>query len=210
MDENQKIHIIRNSKEVNIIGGTGFGSNQFRELTDFCIDKNGHLLTLDRMRKMLIVFDSLGNKLSQIDISFINSPLLIAQLDSGYYACFDNTTKEAVIFPEWKTKDLLKFGQFEINSPKYLKTNLTNIIFYDSQSDKTLIYDDFGNLLDEKKGKFLADKFNNYFKFTEHLIIQDNLKIVSVENIKLFDIFDKEILIVGNNKIGIYKIEYEK
>ena len=210
MDVNQEIHIIKNKKEQNVIGGIGFGSSQFRELTDFCIDKNGHLLTLDRMRKMMVIFDSQGNRLSQIDISFVNSPLLIAQLDSGSYVCFDNTSKEAVIFPEWKTKDLVKFGQFEINSPKYLKTNQTNIIFYDSQSDKTLIYDDFGNLIEEKNGKILSDKFDNQFKFTKHLIIHDKLKLVSVENIKLFDIFDKEILVAGNNKIGIYDIEYEK
>ncbi len=210
MDDNQKIHILKNEKEVNIIGGIGFGSDQFMELTDFCIDKNGHLLTLDRMRRKLLIFDSTGNKLSQIDISFINSPILISQLDSGSYVCFDNTAKEAVIFPEWQTKDFLKFGQFEINSPQYLKTNQNKIFFYDKQSEETSVYDDFGNFLENKAGKFLCDKFNNYFEFTEHFIIQDSLKLVSVENINLFDIFDREILVAGNNKIGIYSIEYEK
>jgi len=210
MDENQKIHILRNGEVKNIIGGIGFSTGQFRELTDFCIDKNGHLLTLDRMRKKLIVFDSLGNPISEMDISFINYPLLIAQLDSGYFVSYDNTTKEAVVFPEWETNDVQRFGQFDINSPEYIRTNLNNIIFYDRQSNTTLIYDDFGNLLQQKKGKFLVDKFNNYYKFTEHFIIQDSIKCVSVRNIKLFDIFETEILVAENNKIGIFKIKYEK
>ncbi len=161
--ESNAIHIYKNGKHVNKIGGLGFGDHNFSRLSDIAVSPHGRLLALDSFQKTIKKFDSDGMWLENYSIRSLNEPVLFDVSHDGMVFVYDRTSNEIVIFDE-KLEDIIyRFGKFLLRDPLQLTCTFLHVTIYDDSYDKTFIFDMFGDLLETIDGFWQIDRFDNKY-----------------------------------------------
>ncbi len=205
-----KIHIFKDGKQINIIGGLGFEKNNFSKLADITLSPDGNLLALDSFQKTIKKFDSTGKWIAELSLENISEPTLFdISIDETLYV-FDNNSDEIYIASSFDESSLYSFGKFYLTNPTKLILDKNNLIV--SDGNKTLIFDTFGQFVDELNGNFQFDRFQMYElkeNFIEHK--KSGKKFAISPNLwKDFMVQDNYCFLISDNEVWIFSIIYEK
>ncbi len=205
------IHIYRNGKKVNTIGGLGFTSSSFNKLTDITLSPDGDLLTLDSFQKKVKKFDINGKLIAEINLTgFIEPALFAVAVDETYYI-YDNASKEIVITRTFNESDWYTFGKFQLNDPCKINLGKTEITVYDKQKNSTIIFGILGQFQNEMEGDIQIEKQQQYI-LKDHFIYHPKSESkFAISTNKWNDLsIEDNIILLSDNEIWIGKLTYTK
>ena len=205
------IHIYKNGKETNTIGGLGFTSSSFNKLADITLSPDGNLLALDSFQKKIKKFDIDGKLIAELNLSnFIEPALFAVAVDETYYI-YDNATKEMVITRTFNESDWYTFGKFQLNKPSKISLGKNEITIYDEQKNTTIIFGILGRFQNEIDDNIQIEKQHQYILkdyFIYHPKSESKFAI-SINKWNDFSIEDNVILL-SDNEIWIGKLTYSE
>jgi len=205
------IHIYKNGKEINIIGGLGFTASSFNKLADITLSPDGNLLVLDSFQKKIKKFDIEGKLIAEINLNdFIEPALFAVAIDETYYI-YDNASKEIVISRTLNHSDWYTFGKFQLNDPSKIILGKNEITIYDEQNNSTMIFGILGRFRNEMKGNIQIEKQQQYI-LKNHFIYHpesDSKFAISTNKWNDFSIKDNVVLL-SDNEIWIGKLTYNE
>ena len=208
-DESNKIHIYKNGKEINTIGGLGFTSSSFNKLADITLSPDGNLLALDSFQKKIKKFDIDGKLITEFNLTgFIEPTLFVVSIDETYYI-FDNASKEIIITRTFDESDWYTFGKFQLNDPSKINLGKNEITVYDEQKNTTMIFGILGRFQNEFDGNIQIEK-QQQFTLKDYFIYHpksNNKFAISTNKWTDFSIEDNVILL-SDNEIWIGKLTY--
>jgi len=187
--ETNKIHIFKDGKQINIIGGLGFEKSNFSKLADITLSPDGSLL---------------------VSLENISEPTLFdISIDETLYV-FDDNSSEIFISNNFIENNLYSFGKFYLTNPSQLILAKNGLIILDE--NKTLIFDTFGQFIEELNGNFQFDRLQKYELkkyFVEH---QESGKkfAISSNPWKVFMIQNNYCFLLSDNEVWIFSFVYEK
>jgi len=205
------IHIYKNGKETNTIGGLGFTSSSFNKLADITLSPDGNLLTLDSFQKKIKKFDIDGKLIAELNLSsFIEPSLFAVAVDETYYI-YDNASKEIIITRTFDESDWYTFGKFQLSDPSKMNLGKNEITVYDEQKNSTIIFGILGQFQNEIDGNIQIEKRQQYILkdyFIYHPKSESKFTI-SINKWNDFSIEDNVILL-SDNEIWIGKLTYSE
>jgi len=208
-DESNKIHIYKNGKEINTIGGLGFTSSSFNKLADITLSPDGNLLALDSFQKKIKKFDIEGKLITEFNLDgFIEPTLFVVSIDETYYI-FDNASKEIIITRTFDESDWYTFGKFQLNDPSKINLGKNEITVYDEKKKTTMIFGILGRFQNEFDGNIQIEK-QQQFTLKDYFIYHpksNNKFAISTNKWTDFSIEDNVILL-SDNEIWIGKLTY--
>ena len=201
----QEIHIYRDGKRINSIGGLGFERTNFQRLNDIGIDTDGGLLALDKVTKVLRKFSPEGLYISEIKFDALNQPELFCIGTDGTIFVYDATSSEIISISPLDSKELYRFGRFEIEQPIYLDCNNDYLFAYNSPKNITYVFYLYGQYKETLNGQFVYDTFN-------HPINVDDVYPLIGRQIppKLMTIRDQVLTLLYPQEICLVKIAYTR
>ena len=203
------IHIYKNGKKINSIGGLGFTSSSFNKLSDFTLSPDGNLLALDSFQKKIKKFDIDGKLIAELNLSsFIEPALFAVAVDETYYI-YDNASKEIIITRTFNESDWYTFGKFQLSDPSKISLRKNEITVYDEQKNTTLIFGILGQFQNEIDGNIQIEKQQQYI-LKDYFIYHprsDSKFAISTNKWNDFLIEDNVILL-SDNEIWIGKLTY--
>ncbi|MCB5258236.1 MAG: hypothetical protein LHW47_03695 [Candidatus Cloacimonetes bacterium] len=164
----QEIHIYRDGKRINSIGGLGFERTNFQRLNDIGIDTDGGLLALDKVNKVLRKFTAEGLYISELKFDSINQPELFCIGNDGTIFVYDSTSSELISISPLDSKELYRFGRFQIEQPINIDCNNDYLFAYNAKKNTTYVFYLYGQYKETLTGQFVYDSFN-------HLINVDDI-----------------------------------
>ena len=208
-EQAEVIHIFRNGKKVNTIGGLGFASSSFNKLADITLSPDGNLLALDSFQQKVKKFDDSGKLIAEFNLKGFIEPTLFTVADDETYYIYDNATKEVIITRTFDESDWFPFGKFQLKNPSKICLARNEILIYDKQNDTTTIFGSLGQFKNELKGNVLIDKqqlyiLKNHFIYhpkTEHKLA------ISTNKWQDFSI-KNNVILLADNEIWIGKLTY--
>jgi len=205
------IHIYKNGKEINSIGGLGFTSSSFNKLSDITLSPDGNLLVLDSFQKKIKKFDIDGKLIAELNLSNFIEPALFAVAVEETYYIYDNATKEIVITRTFDEADWYTFGKFQLSDPSKMNLEKNEITVYDKQKDSTIIFGILGQFQNEIDGNIQIEKQQQYV-LKDYFIYHsksENKFAISTNKWNDFSIKDNVILL-SDNEIWIGKLTYSE
>jgi hypothetical protein len=209
--ETDVIHIYRNGKKINTIGGLGFSSSSFNKLADITLSPDDNLLALDSFQKKIKKFDINGKLITEFNLTdFIEPALFAVGVDETYYI-FEKATKEIIITRSFDKSDWFAFGKFQLNDPCKISLGKNEITVYDEQKNSTIIFGILGRFQNEISGNIQIEKqqyciLKNYFIYHPK---SENKFAISTNKWNDFSIEDNVILL-SDNEIWIGKLTYSE
>lgn len=203
------IHIYRNGKKVNTIGGLGFTSSSFNKLADITLSPDGNLLTLDSFQKKVKKFDINGKLIAEINLTgFIEPALFAVAVDETYYI-YDNASKEIVITRTFNESDWYTFGKFQLNDPSKISLGKDEITVYDKQKNSTIIFGILGQFQNEMEGNIQIEKQQQYI-LKDHFIYHPKSESkFAISTNKWNDfLIEDNVILLSDNEIWIGKLTY--
>ena len=208
-DESNIIHIYKNGKEINTIGGLGFTSSSFNKLADITLSPDGNLLALDSFQKKIKKFDIEGKLITEFNLDgFIEPTLFVVAIDETYYI-YDNASKEIIITRTFDESDWYTFGKFQLSDPNKINLGKNEITVYDEQKNTTMIFGILGRFQNEINGNIQIEK-QQQFTLKDYFIYNpksNNKFAISTNKWTDFSIEDNVILL-SDNEIWIGKLTY--
>ncbi len=213
LEENTNyIHIYRNGKKINTIGGLGFENTNFNELSDITISPDGKLLVLDSFQKKIKKFDKDGKWITEFDLLDFSEPKLFdISIDETFYI-YDDNRKEIVISKYLNEKDFYTFGKFQLIDPQKLLLTKNSVVVFNGSENKTIVFDTLGKFLDEYNGNYQFDGDHTY-KLESYNILHcrsDNKFAVSTKRWKNFSIKGNFVILLSDNEVWIAKFIYQQ
>lgn len=205
------IHIYKNGKKVNTIGGLGFTSSSFNKLADITLSPDGNLLALDSFQKKIKKFDIDGKLIAELNLNnFIEPALFAVAVDETYYI-YDNASKEIVITRTFDQSDWYTFGKFQLSDPSKMSLGKNEIAVYDEQKNSTLIFGILGRFQNEIDGNIQIEKQQRYIlkDYFIHHPKSDSKFAISTNKWNDYSIEDNVILL-SDNEIWIGKLTYSE
>ena len=210
-DESNIIHIYKNGKKINTIGGLGFTSLSFNKLADITLSPDGNLLALDSFQKKIKKFDIDGKLITEFNLNgFVEPTLFMVALDETYYI-YDNASKEIIITRTFDESDWYTFGKFQLGNPSKINLGKNEITVYDEQKNVTIIFGILGQFQNEIDGNIQIEKQQQYI-LKEYFIYypkSDSKFAISTNKWNDFSIEDNVILL-SDNEIWIGKLIYSE
>jgi len=203
------IHIFRNGKKVNTIGGLGFTSSNFNKLSDITLSPDGNLLALDSFQKKVKKFDDSGKLIAEFNLKGFIEPTLFAVSDDETYYIYDNASKEVIITRTFDESDWFPFGKFQLKNPFKISLARNEIIIYDKQNNSTTIFGALGQFQNEMEGNIQRDKQQLYI-LNNHFIYHpksENKLAISINKWHDFSI-KNYVILLSDNTIWIGKFSY--
>ncbi len=208
-DESNIIHIFKNGKNINTIGGLGFTSSSFNKLADITLSPDGNLLALDSFQKKIKKFDIEGKLITEFNLNgFIEPTLFVVAMDETYYL-YDNASKEIIITRTFDEADWYTFGKFQLSDPSKINLGKNEITVYNEQKNTTMIFGILGRFQNEIDGNIQIEK-QQQFTLKDYFIYHpksNNKFAISVNKWNDFSIEDNVILL-SDNEIWIGKLTY--
>lgn len=205
------IHIYKNGKEINIIGGLGFTASSFNKLADITLSVDGNLLALDSFQKKIKKFDIEGKLIAEINLNdFIEPTLFAVAIDETYYI-YDNASKEIVISRTLNHSDWYTFGKFQLSDPSKIILGKNEITIYDEQKNSTMIFGILGRFRNEVKGNIQIKKQQQYI-LKDYFIYHpksDSKFAISTNKWNDFSI-ENNVILLSDNGIWIGKLTYNE
>ena len=209
--ETDIIHIYKNGKKVNTIGGLGFTSSSFNKLADITLSPDGNLLALDSFQKNIKKFDTEGKLIAKLNLSnFIEPALLSVAIDETYYI-YDNSSKEIVITRTFDQSDWYTFGKFQLSNPSKMNLGKSEITAYDEQKKSTIIFGILGRFQNEIGGNVQIEKQQQYILKDFYFYHPKSDSKFAISTNKWFDFSIKDnVILLSDNEIWIGKLIYSE
>ena len=209
--EGNYIHIFKNGKRINTIGGLGFDHSNFNKLTDIAIAPVGNMLALDSFQKKIKKFDKDGKWITEFElVDFVGPTLFEITSDETFYI-YDDNRKEIVTTRTFEENDFYSFGKFQLTKPRSLNLEKNDVIVYDMAESKTIVFDRLGQFKEELEGKAQFDKRQKYKLekfFFQHLASGKKFAVSPFQWLDFF-IDDSFLILLSNHEIWICTIDYE-
>ncbi|MCF7911137.1 MAG: hypothetical protein K9M99_01310 [Candidatus Cloacimonetes bacterium] len=206
----EKIHIFKQNKQINTIGGEGFDRANFQKLTDICLSPDGDIFALDSPDRSLKKFDEKGELRAVIKIDADLSPLLVAvALDQKIYV-YGDKRKEIVVL-NYKGKELEAFGSMQFYEPASLELYNDLIAVYEPLNDITVFFSRLGQVVDEQKGHCYIENRQVYCAgsfFLQQVNGQNKFAVNTSPWQKVF-FQSPEIILSDGNKLLVGMIKYD-
>jgi hypothetical protein len=155
------VRIYKNGEYHNIIGGSGFGSENFRKLSDICVGFDGFLYTLDSFDKSIKRFDKDGKYVGQMNINFIPSPEKFAFTQYGEIFVYDGHSKEVINLDAFNYSSKFSFGKFQLEQADIFFIAGEYLNIYDQKKDETSIFFTNGMYVNSFKYQAFYDMHKN-------------------------------------------------
>ncbi|MCF7857768.1 MAG: hypothetical protein K9N07_00380 [Candidatus Cloacimonetes bacterium] len=203
------IHIFKDGKQINTIGGLGFSATNFTKLTDIALSPDGNLLALDSFQKKIKKFDTRGKFITEFDLKGFIEPILFAvAIDETFYI-YDNAAKEIVITRTFEDSDKYTFGKFQLRSPQKIKLGKKQITIYDKFSDSTILFGILGQFQTEEPGNIQWDKQNQYILKDYFIYHPRTNSKFAINQYKWKDMtIDDFVILISDQETWIGKIGY--
>lgn len=209
--ETNIIHIYKNGKKINTIGGLGFTSTSFNKLADITLSPDGNLLALDSFQKKIKKFDIDGKLIVELNLNdFIEPALLAVAIDETYYI-YDNAFKEIIITRTFDQSDWYTFGKFQLSDPSKISLGKNEITIYDKLKNATIIFSILGQFQNEIDGNIQIEKQQQYI-LKEYFIYHpksENKFAISTNKWNDF-IIEDNVILLSDNEIWIGKLTYSE
>ncbi len=213
LEENTNyIHIYRNEKKINTIGGLGFENINFNELSDITISPDGKLLVLDSFQKKIKKFDKDGKWITEFDLVDFSEPRLFdISIDETFYI-YDDNRKEIIISKYLNEKDFYTFGKFQLTDPQKLLLTKNSVVVFDSSENKTIVFDTLGQFLVDYNGNYQFDGYHT-FKLESYNILHcrsNNKFAASTKRWKDFYINGNFVILLSESEVWIAQFIYQQ
>jgi len=208
-EQAEVIHIFRNGKKVNSIGGLGFTSSSFNKLADITLSPGGNLLALDSFQKKVKKFDDSGKLIAEFNLKGFIEPTLFAVTDDETYYIYDNATKEVIITRTFDESDWFPFGKFQLKNPTKISLARNEILIYDKQNNSTTIFGALGQFKNELDGNIQIDKQQLYILKNHFIYHPKSENKLAISTSKWHDFSIKNyVILLSENTIWIGKLSY--
>ena len=207
-----EIHIFKDGEKVNVVGRSGFGQNQFNQLSDIALSASGDILALDSFRKKIYRYDQEGSFIAQIDLSFLANPTLLQMSNDEKIYIYDSSNNEIYIYENLSKNEPLGFGKFTFSKPQQIGIFKDTLFIYDIKMNKTFFFNSFGQELEEINGNVFIDQYENFRieKFyIKHLRTGKKYQISAYPIDNCFA-RNGNIIVIRNKEMDVIKIQYDK
>jgi len=208
-EETGIIHIYRDGKQVNTIGGLGYTTSNFNKLEDITLSPDDNLLALDSFQKKIKKFDINGKLITEFNLNgFIEPTLFAVAVDETYYI-YDNAAKEIIITRAFDDSDWFTFGKFQLSRPTKITLERNQILVYDKLENSTIIFGLLGQFFNETNGNIQIDKQQQYI-LSDYYFIHSKSKnkfAISINQWNDFSI-NGNVILISDNEIWIGKLNY--
>jgi len=207
-----RIHIYRQGKRINTIGGMGFDNSNFSRLVDIAVSPDGNLLALDGFQEKIKKFDTDGKWLADFRLTKLSQPILFDISGDDTIYIYDDNRKEIVVHNSLTGEETFSFGKFMFEHPTQLSVSRNNVLVYEKESDVTHIFDILGQFENDISGNIQFDG-NQHFALRKFYL--ENLNggkklAISPQAWKGFQIQSGVVVLYSENKVLIDKIDYAK
>lgn len=205
------IHLYRKGKEINRIGGLGYGKDNFNKISDLKLAPDGNLLILDSFAKKISKFDLEGKWLTEFSLTGFSNPTLFAMSSGETFYIYDQNRNEIFIVKDFNQTPDESFARFELENPISLQLTKNYIVTYDNAQDKTFFYDLFGSFYKEEAG-LLLEEHGRFFELQDYFFEELSTKkkfVISPYIWKGFQQRNGYWLLWSDQKIHLGKINYE-
>ena len=160
-----EIHLYRDGKRINRIGGLGVVRGNFQKLSDIALDNDGGLLALDSAARQIRKFNSDGMFITQIDLAGMMQPKLMAVGSDQSIYIYDGLNAEIIVLSLLDGKEQYRFGKFELERISQLSCSRDYVLAYSATLDKTLIFTILGQNIRVIDALCIYDSFNNLIEY---------------------------------------------
>jgi len=165
-----EIQLYRDGKRINRIGGLGTDPSNFQKLNDIALDNDGNLLALDGAARQIRKFNKDGKFITQIDVSGVMQPELMAVgFDQTIYV-YDGLNGEIIVISMLDGKEQFRFGKFELERISHLSCNRDYVLAYSATQNKTIIYTAWGQNVRSIDTMCIYDTFNNLIEYRNGIL----------------------------------------
>ena len=210
------VRIYKNGSFFNIIGGSGFGNENFRRLADIFVGIDGSLYALDSFDRVIKRFDKDGIYVSQFQLHNVSSPERFAMTSFGAIFVYDAHNKEIYSLDPFDMSVNLSFGKFQIDKANAFFNAGDFINIYDNEQGETAVFLINGLFEDSYRSFTFFDAFQNILSFSGNRLVvnrDDRVLFSSNGNIDYFaierDFFIFLIDNLLNKEIRVYRGIYE-
>ncbi len=204
------IHIFKDGRQINKIGGIGFEKQQFNQLSDIALAPDGNLYTLDSASLKITKFDIEGKWIAKIDLNNFSEPTLFDVTINDQFYIYDSNKNEIFIFDPLKKNSDYSFGKFQLSKPTNLKVSKNQIIINNSHKNHTLIYDTLGKFISKSNEYVQSQRGIKFILKNNYFVISDNkIKFaISAKPWLRFYMQRNYCLLISNNEIWIAALRY--
>ncbi|MDO9577256.1 MAG: hypothetical protein Q7J16_05180 [Candidatus Cloacimonadales bacterium] len=209
--DNSEIHIFKDGKKINTIGGIGFDQMNFTKLSDIALAPDGSLLALDSFEKTIKKFDVEGKFITSIELTDFSQPTLFTIASDETFYIYDSDRNEISNYARLNEYDTFAFGRFQLTAPTNLQLAGNLLVVNENSLNKTLIFDTFGQLEEELNGYYQIEKRQKYLLLPNYLLHEGTGEkfAVSIPRWKFFSQQDGYTILASKDKILIGKFIYE-
>lgn len=212
LQSENSIYIYKNDVFYNKIGGSGFSSDNFRNLSDITIGIDGYLYALDSFDKSIKRFDRDGKFQNSVSISHINSPIKFAFSYFGYIFIYDSHAKEVHSLDSFNFSTKFTFGKFQLYDVDNLFVCGDFLNIYDNRKKQTNIYLINGKFENDYRDFTYYDTYKNLLSYKNKKLVDsrnDNLLYES-DGYKYINIENDFLIFFDENRVNIFKSTYKE
>ena len=190
--DDNTVRIYQNGVFFNMIGGIGFGDDNFRGLSDIAVGHDGHLYTLDRFDKSIKRFCKDGKFQGQVILSNLASPERLVFGSSGTLLIYDGHAREIYSLDAFTFSINVSFGKFQVDRADAFFVSGDRINVFDKYNADTTVF-------------FLTGMFDNSFRGLRFYDGHRNL--LGVDERGMIEVRTDRRLIEKRNDVGVFHFE---
>ncbi len=170
-EENRpEIHFLRDSRQLNLIGGLGTDKGNFQRLSDIALDPTGNLLALDSFARRVSKFNPDGKWVADIELQGMNQPSRLCSTPEGDLIVFDAAVQELVKISGFDGTRLYRFGRFEVQNATNLTAGRDYVAIYDAAAGLTSVFTSLGQHVRDHQGQVVLDQFQNFYSYGDGIL----------------------------------------
>lgn len=205
------VHIYKATKKINTIGGFGSGGYSFNKVSDIALAPDGYLLILDSFQKNIKKFDVEGKLIAEFQLEGLAKPVLMdISLDETIFL-YDEARKELSARNISDQSGSFSFGKFILTKPVSLQINGGLVQVFDVELNSTLIFNLWGDLVQEYDG-FVQLERGNQFRLYDHYLSELTRKKQLAVNVNKWNSFSLKygfIIMNSENEVQVFDLIYE-
>ncbi|MDD3536108.1 MAG: 6-bladed beta-propeller [Candidatus Cloacimonetes bacterium] len=208
-----QIHLWREGKRVNVVGGLGMGAGSFSALADISLGADGAIYALDSAAKNLKKFNLDGKLLANWSLPNVVQPQKIALGTEQNCYIWDAAAGEIIAYNLLDGSESFRFGRFQIKRVDQLFANRDYLVAYDGESDSSALFSSLGQFISYEAGQLLFDPYNNGIIISQDAIVsQMSAAFLPLNASTGLATIGKEVLVivVDKHQVRLLKVDYEK
>jgi hypothetical protein len=206
------VHIYQKGKEINLVGGLGFGKENFQKLSDIGLGVDGGLYCLDRLLRKLKKFDSDGKWLLDYDVSWSQEPTKFALNQSNQIILFDDIQREFTFSSDLRPEELFNFGKFQVTNVVQISIENSQIVVYEPDPPQTSFFSLLGEFKETRQGQIASDRLGNLYRLDTNqvtFIPSNQTAAASVKPYASIFMADGFLITTTDNQVQRWLINYD-